>query len=262
MAETDSEKGGKPGLLARIRSKLFGAGKVPEKTQMLISGVESVEELRFALDEEITRNEVLAGQIERELAALGEQMEQDKDRIKAGKLTDREKIAALRNIKRLQRKVSSSERRLKIYEDNVDIHATILSQVEEMEAMEMKAIKRSQVEEIAVDYEERQETHREFVAAVRSSVPDSDYEDLLEKKELADLEAMIMAEKSAEDAEQEIAEAKEAAQEAVVEAEQVARETSRAVEEPEPEEPRRPPIDELLRGGRVSEGPERELEVE
>ena len=49
MAETDSEKGGKPGLLARIRSKLFGAGKVPEKTQMLISGVESVEELRFAL---------------------------------------------------------------------------------------------------------------------------------------------------------------------------------------------------------------------
>lgn len=187
-------------LLSKIKG-VFGRGKVPEKTEMLISGVDSVLELRNALDKEITENEVYAGQVDRELLKIGEQVEDQKAQIKSGGLNERAKINALRTIKRLNGRIQSYERRLKILQDNIDLHFTILNQVDEMEAMEMKAVKREQIEEIAVDYEERLEKHRDFVTAVRSSVPDSDYEDMLEKKELAELEASIMAEKEDENKE-------------------------------------------------------------
>jgi hypothetical protein len=197
MPVQESQEKEPRGLIHKIKN-MFSRGKVPEKTEMLISGVDSVGELRLALDKEITENEVYAGQVDRELLKIGEQVEDQKSLVKSGTLNERAKINALRTIKRLQGRVQSYERRLKILQDNIDLHFTILNQVDEMEAMEMKAVKREQIEEIAVDYEERLEKHRDFVTAVRSSVPDSDYEDMLEKKELADLEASIMAEKTVE----------------------------------------------------------------
>lgn len=159
---------------------------------MLISGVNSVIELRSSLDAEITENEVYAGQIERELVKLGEQIDEQKNEIRAGQLSDRLKLNALRNIKRLNTRVQSYERRLQILQENIDLHFQVLNQIDEMEAMEMKAIKREQIDEIAVDYEERLEKHRDLVNAVRASVPDTEYEDVLEKQELAALEAEIM----------------------------------------------------------------------
>lgn len=193
MSEAENNEAKPKGLLARIKS-FFGRGGVPESTQMLISGVNSVNELRARLDEVITENEVNAGQIERQLLTLGEQIEESKNAIKTGALTQRAKINALRAVKRLNTRVQSSERRLKIYQDNIDLHYQILNQVDEMEAMELKAIKKEQIDEIALDYEERREKHRDLVHAVRATMGETEYEDLLEKQELAKLEAEIMAE--------------------------------------------------------------------
>ena len=228
-------------LLGKIKN-LFSRGKVPEKTEMLISGVDSVLELRNALDKEITENEVYAGQVDRELLKIGEQVEDQKAQIKSGGLNERAKIGALRTIKRLNGRIQSYERRLKILQDNIDLHFTILNQVDEMEAMEMKAVKREQIEEIAVDYEEHLEKHRDFVNAVRSSVPDSDYEDMLEKKELAELEASIMAEKDEElqNLEEEVMGAKEPAPKVKEDLEDL-----EDLEEDDLEE--RPSIEELMR---------------
>lgn len=194
MSEANGEQAKpKGGLLAKIKN-FFGRGGVPEETQMLISGVNSISELRRKLDEVITENEVNAGQIERQLLTLGEQIEESKNAIKSGSLIERAKINALRAIKRLNTRVQSSERRLKIYQDNIDLHYQILNQVDEMEAMELKAIRKEQVDEIALDYEEHREVHRDLVNAVRSTLGEPGYEDLLEKQELAKLEADIMAE--------------------------------------------------------------------
>jgi hypothetical protein len=260
----NQEKEESRSLLSKIKS-MFSRGKVPEKTEMLISGVESVNDLRVALDKEITENEVYAGQVDRELLKIGEQVEEQKEQIKSGSLTERAKINALRTIKRLNGRIQSYERRLKILQDNIDLHFTILNQVDEMEAMEMKAVKRDQIEEIAVDYEERLEKHRDFVAAVRSSVPDSDYEDMLEKKELAELEASIMAEKEVEDPSLEQLEQEIMATKAAVDVEQ----PLEPVKGEEAVENQRPSIEELMKqraeGKQEEEAPEsvkRRLEME
>ena len=236
----------RPSLISRIKTSIFGRGKVPEKTELMITSVESVDELRRSLDDEITENEVNAGQLERELEKLGVQIDEHKDHIRGGGLSERAKITALRAIKRLQTKIKSYERRLKILQDNIDIHFTILNQIDEMEAMEMKAIKREQIDEIAVDYEERSEKHRDFVDAVRSSVSEQGYEDLQEQQELAELEASIMAELEAPVA--------EAAAEPLAEAEVASRRPSldapiEAVEEAREE-------------AREDAAPRRELELE
>lgn len=272
MASTDKEKSGEPrGLLARIKS-MFKRGEVPEKTEMIISGVESVHELRRALDDEITENEVYAGQVERELEKIGDQIEDKKALIKAGESNERAKINHLRAIKRLKQRADSYERRLKILQDNIDLHLAVLHRIDEMEAMEMKAIQREQIEEIAVDYDERSEAHRELVNVVRSAEIEPDYEDLLEKKELAELEAEILAEAAAEAEAEVAATSKEPAVKEPVAKEPVVKDPvvkepvvkEPVVREPVEEAARRPSLESLLEReeNRGEEVVERQLEME
>jgi len=243
----EAEKPEPKGLLAKIKG-LFGSGAVPEKTELMIAGVSSIDELRQALDQEILNNEVNLGQIEREQEKIGAQIEEQKDRIRGGSLNDRAKSNALRGIKRLQSRSDSYERRLKIFRDNIDLHYAVLNKIDEMEAMELKAIDRDQIDEIAVDYEERLEEHRDIVNAGRvASESSTDYEDLAEQRELEDLERLIMAE----------------TEPAAPEPQEKAPEPVQKVAQPEAPVSRRPAIDELIASDEpTTESRERRLELE
>jgi hypothetical protein len=182
------------GLFDKVKS-LFTREQIPDETRLLLSGVDNVQELRRGLDEIITRNEVERKEVERECEKLGKIEEAEKDKIKGGTLTDREKMNTLRYIKRLRRRIESYEKRQKIHEDNIDLHQALMDKIDEMEAMELKAVRQEQIEEIAVDYEERLEKHKEVVAAGRvAQEQDVDYDDVTEKRELAALEKEILGE--------------------------------------------------------------------
>lgn len=260
MATNQDNDSGEPrGLLSKIKG-LFRKQDIPDKTSVLIQGVDSVIDLKNALDREITRNEVKAGQTERDIEKLGDQEEEYKDNIKRGGMNERAKINALRAIKRIQSRIKSYENQLKIFQDNIDVHMTIFNQITEMEAMAHKAVSREQVEDIAVEYDDSMEKHRDFVHAVRSTVPDHDYEDLLEKKELAELEAMIMAEKNDEEdalkAADEKLKAEAEADKAVVEKEAPKRSLDSILEE------KQVALEDVERDDAVVEKPRRQLEME
>lgn len=155
-------------LLEKVKG-LFSRSPLPEETQLLLSGVADVGELRRGLDEIVTRNEVEARDIEREIEKLSRMEVGQKERVASGDLNKREKINVLREIKRLQRRMNSLEKRHRIHQDNIDLHLGLFDRITEMEAMELKQVTQSQIEEIAVDYEEKLDEHRDIMAAARAA---------------------------------------------------------------------------------------------
>jgi hypothetical protein len=185
-------------LLQKVKNS-FSKQKIPEKTELMIAGIDSLGELRLSLDSEIAESEALAEELERKIANVGLEVDEKKDDIREGAcFSEHAKLATLRAIKRLSSQLESFNRRLKIYQDNIDLHYIILHQVDEMEAMEMKAIKKDQIDHISVDYEEKLEKHRDLMNAVRSTASEG-YDDVTEMKELAKIEAGIMKEKEEEE---------------------------------------------------------------
>lgn len=182
-------------LLEKIRG-LFGKGQLPEETKLLLSGVADVSELQKGLDDIITSNEVEARDIEREIEKLAKMEAAQKERIANAELNTREKTNILREIKRLRQRMNSLDKRHRIHQDNIDLHLGLFNRISEMEAMELKKVTQSQIEEITADYGERYEAHRDLVSMGRASngLEGSLYEDSAEQAELAALEREILAE--------------------------------------------------------------------
>ena len=182
-------------LLERIK-RLFSRTQLPEETQLLLSGVADVQELLAGLDDITTRNEVEARTIEREIEKLSRMETSHKERITVGQLVEREKLTTLREIQRLRRRMDSLEKRHRIHQDNIDLHLGLFDRISEMQAMELKRVNQQQIEEIAVDYEEKLEKHRDIITAARAAdgMEPARYEDSVEKQALAALEREILAE--------------------------------------------------------------------
>ena len=218
-------------LLDKIKG-LFSRAELPKETQLLLSGVEDVRALRNGLDEIVTRNEVEARDIEREIDKLARMEESHKARIQEQGLTTREKTNVLREIKRLRARMGSFEKRHRIHQDNIDLHLGLFDRITEMEAMEMKRVTQDQISEISADYDERLDKHRDIMATSRAAAGmEGTYEDSAELAELAALEREIMAEANPAPAETAPAVSVSAAPEPVLEA---APEVVEAAPEPEP----------------------------
>lgn len=190
-------------LLEKIKG-LFSRASLPEETRLLLTNVKDVEDLRSGLDLIATQNEVEAREIERDIEKLGKMEAGHKERILAGTVSEREKMSALREIRRLRRRMDSLEKRHRIHQDNIDLHLGLFDRITEMQAMELKKVNQNQIEEIAVDYEEKLEKHRDIMNSARvAHGMDSVLEDSAERKALADLEREILAEARTEAAETE-----------------------------------------------------------
>jgi len=195
------------GLMDKIKG-FFTKTTMPDETRLLLAGVENVHELRRGLDEIVTRNEVELKEVEREIDKLEKIELAEKEKVKSGTLSPREKDNTLRYIKRLRTRMDSYQKRHKIHQENIDLHLALLDRIDEMEAMELKAVKQEQIEEIAVDYEERVEKHKEIVAAGRiaSEREPRAHDDVADRKELEALEKEILAEDGKETPEEPVAE--------------------------------------------------------
>lgn len=181
-------------LLEKIKG-MFGMQTLPDETKQLLSQAGDVDSLRAGLDEIVTRNEVEARDIEREIEKLARMEATQKERIQTGELNKREKLNILREIKRLRRRMDSLEKRHRIHQDNIDLHLGLFDRITEMQAMEMKKVNQQQIEELSADYDEAMDKHRDLVATANAAAGmERTYEDSAEQAELAALEAEILAE--------------------------------------------------------------------
>ena len=181
-------------LLEKIKG-LFNKQALPEETRLLLSGVADVDALRTGLDDIVTRNEVEARGIEREINQLAQNETAHKAKIQGGDASQREKLNVLREIKRLRRRMDSLEKRHRIHQDNIDLHLGLFDRISEMQAMELKKVSQQQIEDLSADYDEAMDKHRDLIATARAAAGlEAFYEDSAEQAELAALEAEILAE--------------------------------------------------------------------
>lgn len=258
-------------LLDKIKA-MFSRNALPEETRLLLSGVEDVDALRRGLDEIATRNEVEAREIEREIDKLANNEGGLKERVAGGSLNEREKLSVLREIQRLRRRMDSLEKRHRIHQDNIDLHLGLFDRISEMQAMELKRVTQGQIEEIAVDYEERLDKHKDIMNSARAAEGlEPNYADTTERRELAALEAEILSEAGV--GQEEEAPVVEAPQPEPPSEEPP--EEAKQQEQPEPtreepleqeiaaEEPQRPPLEEALQNLETQrDPPERVRELE
>jgi hypothetical protein len=251
------------GLLEKIAA-LFQRDEVPDEAKALLAGVKTTAELLHGLDMLVTRNELELEELNREIDKLERQEREEMERVRGGAVDGRAKQNVLRRIQRLRKQMDNYENRVRIFNRNVELHQTLIAKIQEIEAMRLRGVDESRIDQIIMEHSEELERYHDTMSA--SKVADeviADAVSLREQAELARLEAEIVGQEPAEkekerEEEEEKAEAREKEREkekpapSAVEVETAAK---------KPERARRRPIEELVAGVEAdadadAEGPE------
>ncbi len=242
-------------LLDKIRA-LFGGTGVTEETRNALDKAASTDELLGELDTLVTRNEMKCAELTTEIEKL-ELIEKDiADKVRAGTLAGLNKSTALHRIQRIRKQKENYHFRLKIYHKNINMQMNLIGKIQEMEAMEMAGLEESKIDEILLKAEERTEQYERLTTAGKVLDEMRGRVSVAEERELAELEAEILAA-------------------APVQIEEPIPETARHKpverEAPEPEAPaaepsasERPSLEELLDSNNpppLPEAPERQVEL-
>lgn len=180
--------------LERIKNLFAKKQNIPEDTRKKINDVENVAKLLQVLDNIATENEIQAREVERETEKLLQLEEFHKEQVLKQDLGEREKLNTLREIKRYRRRIDSLDRRHKIHQENIDLHLGLYDKIYEIRAMELKHVSQIEIEEIAVEYDEKLEKHRDILTSMHTSNENLPKLGSYEKKELEDLEKELLKE--------------------------------------------------------------------
>lgn len=179
-------------LLDKIRA-LFGGTGVTEETREALEKAASTDELLGQLDTLVTRNEMKCAELTNEIEKL-ELIEKDiADKVRAGSLAGLNKSTALHRIQRIRKQKENYHFRLKIYHKNINMQMNLIGKIQEMEAMEMAGLEESKIDEILLKAEERTEQYERLTTAGKVLDEMRGRVSVAEERELAELEAEILA---------------------------------------------------------------------
>jgi hypothetical protein len=178
-------------------AKLFKDTPLPDETKDIFVNTSDTKELLSGLDKLITRNELRLKQLNKELENLEEMEQADVKKIKEAAVRGRSKNNVLRSIKRMRRQLDNLERRIEIYDRNINLHLNLIGKIQQMEAMSLAGVDEEQIDDIILDFESHFEEYTETVAAGETVVEHEAMKSTSDE-ELADLEAEIKGEKEPE----------------------------------------------------------------
>ncbi len=179
-------------LLERIKG-MFERPDLPEKTRRLFESAKSTEELLAGLDEMLTHNEVALREIDREMARLEAVERSESEKVRSGRVDGRSKRNVLYHISRLRKQMDLYEQRARIYRHNIEVHMRLIGRIQEMEAMRLRGVDEQQIEQIAVRFDETRERFEDAMHAAAALDTEVRFGQAREERELAALEAEIMA---------------------------------------------------------------------
>ncbi len=237
-------------LWDKIRA-LFGAKGVSDETRQALAEASSTNDLLNQLDTLVTRNEMKCAELTAEIEKLEALEKALADRVRAGKLAGLNKSTTLHKIQRHRKQKENYHFRLKIYHKNINMQLNLIGKIQEMEAMEMAGLEETKIDEILLKAEEKTEAYERLTTAGKVLDEMRGRVSATEERELAELEAEIMAG---------VVDEPEAEVVAEEEPEDVEPEI---LEEPEPED-ELPSIDEIMEGHRpppLPETPDKKLEL-
>jgi hypothetical protein len=179
-------------LLERIKN-LFTRPDLPEETKRLFDKAKSTDELLRGLDHVLTHNEMELRELDREMAKLEALEKSESAKVKAGEVDGRRKRNVLYHITRLRKQMDLYEQRSRIYRHNIDLHMRLIGRIQEMEAMKLRGVDEKQIEQVALQFDETKDRFEDAMHASAALDAEMSYGQTREERELAALEAEIMA---------------------------------------------------------------------
>ncbi|MHC4390808.1 MAG: hypothetical protein ACYS22_05750 [Planctomycetota bacterium] len=151
-------------LLSQLK-KLFTRQEIPEETRKLFDSSRSTHDLLRGLDDLLTRNEVEFKELDYEIQKLEALEKAEIDKIKTGEVGGRQKRNVLLHVRRLRKQLDNYEKRLRIYDRNMNLHLSLISKIQDVEAMQLKGVSEQRIDAIIMGFEENLEKYNETMSA-------------------------------------------------------------------------------------------------
>lgn len=151
-------------LFERLR-RLFALRALGDDARKAYQDAKSTAELLRRLDDVLTRNEVELGEVRKEVDRIESAERGECGKVREGKVEGRQKRYTLQTIKRLRHQLDNLEHRMAIYDRNITLHLNLIAKVQDMQAMSLRGVEETQIDEIITEFEQQL---GEFTEAVRA----------------------------------------------------------------------------------------------
>lgn len=178
-------------LLEKLKS-LFTRDEIPDEAKLIFDKAKTPADLLRGLDNLLTRNEMEAGELNKEINTIEQRADEEEERIRTGALPERQKRNALLHIKRLRKTMDNYEGRLRIYERNMNLHLNLIGKIQQMEAMKLGGVDEARIDQIVMEFEEKLEKYGDVMNAADAHEGRTATASAREDRELRDLEAEIL----------------------------------------------------------------------
>lgn len=225
------------GLFEKLAS-LFKRDDVPDEAKALLDNARTTADLLHGLDTLVTRNCMELDELNREIDKLERQERDEMERVRSGGVDGRAKQNVLRKIQRLRKQMDNYENRVRIFNRNVDLHQQLIAKIQEIEAMKLRGVDESRIDQIIMEHSEELERYHDTMSASR--VADEVVGEAVtarEQQDLARLEAEIRGEEKEKEPAPKARERERPVASVVEDAGEVPK--------PETEKPRRRPIEDI-----------------
>ena len=173
---------------------LFDLKALPEEVKDTIRGARDARALIKTLDLVLTKNEIEYNELKKDIARVEGLLKAEEGKIQAETLRPRQKRYTLLSVKHLRAHLNNLDHRMDIYDANINLHITLISRVQDIEAMSAHGVNEEAIDKIILDFGESLNQFGDTVRASTASLGDAPTTTAEYEKELYDLEKMILAE--------------------------------------------------------------------
>ncbi|MCU0722601.1 MAG: hypothetical protein MUC63_03105 [Planctomycetes bacterium] len=151
-------------ILEKLKS-LFSREDIPEEAKSAFSGAKSTSELLGGLDAVATRNEIESNKVKKEIDRVDAVLTEEETKIRGGSLEGRQKKYSLQYIKRLRAHLENLDRRMDIYDKNINLCIQLIGKVQDMEAMALRGVDEPTIDRIIMEFEDQVGKYMDVVNA-------------------------------------------------------------------------------------------------
>ena len=151
-------------ILEKLKS-LFSREDIPEEAKSAFSGARSTQELLGGLDAVATRNEMESTKLKKEIDRVVAVLKEEEEKIRGGAAEGRQKKYTLQYIKRLRAHLDNLDRRMDIYDKNINLCIQLIGKVQDMEAMALRGVDEPTIDRIIMEFEDQMGKYMDVVHA-------------------------------------------------------------------------------------------------
>jgi hypothetical protein len=151
-------------ILEKLKS-LFSREDIPEEAKSAFSGAKTTQELLGGLDAVATRNEMESTKLKREIDRVVDVLKEEEEKIRGGTAEGRQKKYTLQYIKRLRAHLDNLDRRMDIYDKNINLCIQLIGKVQDMEAMALRGVDEPTIDRIIMEFEDQMGKYMDVVHA-------------------------------------------------------------------------------------------------